>query len=143
MQTIAMRFSDKFAPEIGTIEAHQHVIEKKGFVWYGKFGSVPRKSVIENLIKSDDSRILLIHSGKNQRYWAKITDYTLETPLKDEMPGYYSTILERMHVWFKVSEFKKAPKDVMSKCIVTSSQSILSIASKESMSPFFIIETQE
>lgn len=39
MRTIALRFSNNFAPEEGTISAHEIVIAEKGFVWYGKLGS--------------------------------------------------------------------------------------------------------
>lgn len=34
MKTIALRFSNNFAPDIGTIEAHNEVIKEKGYVWY-------------------------------------------------------------------------------------------------------------
>ena len=32
LKTIALRFGDKFAPEEGTIAAHNKVIESKGYV---------------------------------------------------------------------------------------------------------------
>ena len=38
--TIALRFADTFAPSIGTIQAHQEMIDKNGHVWYGKLGSI-------------------------------------------------------------------------------------------------------
>lgn len=40
----------------------------------------------------------------------------------------------------KVSRFEKAERNVMSKCVVASSGKTLSIASRHSMSPYFIIE---
>ena len=39
MRTIALRFAETFAPECGTIAAHQHMIDRHGFVWYGKLGN--------------------------------------------------------------------------------------------------------
>ena len=39
MRTIALRFSNNFAPDIGTIGAHIQLIAKMGYAWYGKLGS--------------------------------------------------------------------------------------------------------
>ena len=33
MRTIALRFSNSFAPECGTIKAHEELISLNGFVW--------------------------------------------------------------------------------------------------------------
>ena len=33
MKTIALRFGEQFAPECGTIAAHQQLISEKEFVW--------------------------------------------------------------------------------------------------------------
>ena len=40
----------------------------------------------------------------------------------------------------KITEFVEAPKDIMSKCVVTSSGQLLGNVSKHSMSPYFKIE---
>ena len=39
MKTVALRFSDNYAPEEGMIFLHQQLIDKYGYVWYGKFGN--------------------------------------------------------------------------------------------------------
>ena len=39
MKTIALRFADNIAPKDGTIAEHEKIIERYGFVWYGKFGA--------------------------------------------------------------------------------------------------------
>ena len=72
MRTIALRFADKFAPEEGTIKAHQRVIEMYGFVWYGKMGNAVSQTILKELTANEKPRILLIHSGKPDRYWAYI-----------------------------------------------------------------------
>ena len=36
MKTIALRFGEHFSPACGTIAAHQEIIDKSGYVWYGK-----------------------------------------------------------------------------------------------------------
>ena len=39
MKTIALRYSDNYAPEEGMLYHHKQIIEKYGYVWYGKFGN--------------------------------------------------------------------------------------------------------
>lgn len=63
MGTAALRYAENFAPEYGTIAAHQDVIKREGSVWYGKFGSPISALVAGELLKTDDPRILLIRSG--------------------------------------------------------------------------------
>ena len=52
MRTIALRFSNNFAPEIGTIAAHEEVIKKKGYVWYGKLGCRVSKKSVKDILKN-------------------------------------------------------------------------------------------
>ena len=139
MKTIALRFGDHFAPECGTIAAHQVLIDKLGFVWYGKMGSSVATDMIEELKAQGDAKILLIHSGKFDRYWAYVSDIKKEIPNLEEIPEYYRDMADSFKTWFKITKFEKAPKDIMAKCIVTSSGNRLGNVSKHSMSPYFKI----
>lgn len=141
MYTIALRFSEKFAPEEGTIIAHESLIKTNGFVWYGKMGSAMANEKINIVLNQPNPRILLIHSGTMKRYWAYISDITKEKPAYSQFPNYYHSIADNFHTWFKVYRFEKADKDIMSKCRVVSSGQVLTLASKHSMSPYFFIET--
>jgi len=73
VKTIALRFGEHFAPECGTIAAHQAVINQYGFVWYGKMGAAVSTKVIQFIMENEQPRILLIRSGKAERYWANLT----------------------------------------------------------------------
>ena len=84
----------------------------------------------------------MIHSGKQERYWAYITEVSHALPTMNEIPEYYRDISVSFRSWFKVKTFEKAPHDVMSQCIVVSSKRTLSEASRLSMSPYFIIDYQ-
>lgn len=143
MKTIALRYSEKFAPEIGTIAAHKQLIESLGYVWYGKLGSPISGKIASEVMANKDPRILLIHSGKIDRYWAHIIGVSRTTPPKEEIPEYYRNMSEKFNFWFKVKYFEEAPKNVMSNCYVASSGNGLSEASKYSMSPYFIIVINE
>ena len=139
MNTIALRFSNNFAPDIGTIGAHEELIKKKGFVWYGKLGSrISDKSSLR-IMENDNPRILLIHSGGTDRYWAYIDKIQHETPNRNDIPSYYRNQVNKFKSWFRVIRFESASKDVLSHCFVLSSGAVLSNASRHSMSPYFII----
>lgn len=140
MKTIALRFGEAFAPLCGTIKAHEEVIKKYGYVWYGKLGTPVSKKVTEDIMKEQVPQILLIQSGKAKRYWAFIEKIQRDIPPLDEIPEYYRRNSQKFKTWFKVRSFVEANKDVMSQCIVVSSKAQLSEVSKYSLSPYFIIE---
>ena len=139
MRTVALRFAESFAPECGTIAAHQEVIDDLGYVWYGKMGSSVSNTVVEDLLSQENPRILLIRSGKADRYWAYITEVSRESPVMG-IPAYYSEKKELFHTWFKVYKFEPAPKDIMSKCMVASSGKKLGEVSRFSQNPYYIID---
>lgn len=72
MKGVALRFFEKFAPEDGTIAEHQKIIDEIGYVYYGKMGNPVSDKNIQMLIEQDEIRLLLIHSGKADRYWATV-----------------------------------------------------------------------
>lgn len=137
--SIALRFADNFAPDCGTIAAHQHVINKRDSVWYGKFGSPVSKAKADAVLSQDDPKVLLIHSGRKDRWWAHVDAITRETP-QDGYPDYYGNDLSKFHCWFHVTRIEPAERDVMSKWVVVSAGRPLSSASRHSMSPYFFIE---
>lgn len=142
MKTIALRFGEHFAPPCGTIQAHQEIIDRLGYVWYGKLGSKVSARIIDEITNNENPRILLICSGRVGRYWAYISAVSGECPERGTSPDYYRDKTGRIKTWFKVVKFENAEADIMSKCIVASSGSTLSEASKHSMSPYFKIEVQ-
>jgi hypothetical protein len=143
MKTIALRFAENFSPECGTIAAHQDLINRFGFVWYGKLGTPISAKIRSEILSAESPKILLISSGKADRYWAFVTEIQRETPPMEYIPGYYRDMSENFKSWFKVVSFESAPKDIMAQCIVTSSKRPLTEVSKYSLSPYFIIEAHE
>lgn len=143
MKTIALRFGEHFAPECGTISAHEEIIKKIGYVWYGKMGASVSDKMISEIMSAEVPKILLIRSGKTERYWAKIEKIQHDVPNKMEIPEYYRDTAGTFKTWFKVIAFEIATKDVMSKCVVASSGNPLGEVSKHSMSPYFKINYQE
>ena len=143
MRTIALRFSDQFAPQEGTIKAHQALIDRYGSVWFGKLGLPVSEKAVGYICQSETPKILLIHSGKAERYWAYINTIQRESPPSHLIPEYYRNKSDRFHTWFHVLSFEKADKDILSKYIVISSGQLLSSVSRSSMSPYFIVEYED
>lgn len=140
MRTVALRFAENFAPECGTIAAHNALIDQIGHVWYGKLGSPVSYKTAGEILDDDEPRILLIHSGSQDRWWAHVEKIQRETPPLSEIPGYYRDSADDFGCWFKISEFEPAEHNVMPRCKVVSSGKVLSSASRHSMSPYFIID---
>jgi len=143
MNTIALRFSNNFAPPIGTIAAHQDILALKGFVWYGKLGSTISTQVADMILKNDDPRILLIHSGSIGRYWAYVDAIQREVPPLADIPEYYRHMVKDFKTWFRVNKFENAHQNILTQCKVASSGKVLSDASRHSMSPYFIIKVED
>ncbi len=143
MKTIALRFADNIAPKEGTIAEHRKIMDELGYVWYGKFGAKVSEKIKSEILASEDKRILLIHSGTNNRYWFQIVDISYKTPELKAIPEYYREIAGTVRTWFKVVNIVRAEKGVMAKCTVASSGSPLSAVSRHSMSPYFIIDYDE
>lgn len=143
MKTIALRFGETFSPSCGTILAHQKVINELGYVWYGKMGNTISDKVIKDIMSNENPKILLIQSGKTQRYWAYISEISKINPPLEHIPQYYRDNSSKFKCWFKITKFESAPKNILRKCLVVSSSQPLGEVSKHSASPYFIIETLE
>ncbi len=142
MKSIALRFSENFSSGDGTILEHQKILIQKGYVFYGKMGSPVSKKNRDLVLAEKNPKILLIHSGGAKRYWAYIDEIVDERPSYDVFPEYYHGISEKFKTWFRILRFEEAPRNVLSVCTVVSSGAMLSDASKHSMSPYFLIETE-
>ena len=142
MKTIALRFSEQIAPMDGTIANHQTIIDRLGYVWYGKMGTPVAIKVAQEILDNESPKILLVSSGHLERYWAYITEISREKPKYKEFPEYYHNLSDKMNTWFKIVRFEKAPNNIMSHCYIASSNNTLAVASKVSMSPYFIIRTE-
>ena len=143
METISLRFGEHFTPKCGTVAAHQKIIDELGYVWYGKLGSKVSKDSLLNIMKLNNPKILLISSGKSERYWAYLSEFSYEQPANNEFPQYYADKTDSIKTWFKITRIEPAKKDVMAMCHVISSGKTLGDASKHSMSPYFKIRFEE
>lgn len=143
MLTIALRFAENFAPESGTIAEHERLISQYGFVWYGKLGTPVSQKVIKAIMSNESPRILLIRSGKAERYWLYVSKIIREKPELIYVPEYYRDQADSFKTWFQVTKIEAAETWILSKCKVHSSDRPLSEASRHSLSPYFIIDAPD
>ena len=118
MLAVALRYAETFAPECGTVLAHEKIINEKGYVWYGKIGLPLSDKVIAKLLSENVPRLLLIQSGGTHRHWAYISEVRKQKPLEEGIPQYYGDLVEKVKTWFIVVRFEEASKDVMARCRV-------------------------
>ena len=63
MKGVAFRFFEKFAPEDGTIAEHQKIINRLGYVYYGKMGNPVSDKNIHMLMEQDEIKQYLLKKG--------------------------------------------------------------------------------
>lgn len=143
MRTIALKFHDNFWPMRSMFDEHQSYLSANGFTWWGKTGVPISKKVASEVLASDDLRVLLIHSGEKDRWWAHVDQIVYDCPNEAFIPSWYHDNLGNYNCWLRVTQFEPAPKDVMSWCLVASSGKPLFRASSFSRSNYFIIDYLE
>ncbi len=139
MITLALRYTDRFAPDCGTIQAHNKLLEQYGFVWFGKIGSRLSDKSCSLVLDNPNPKILLIHGGKTDKYWAYIDKITTEKPDLMFIPEYYHNRIDIIKTWIRIKAFETADDEIMSRCFVVSSGTTLPVASSRFISSFFII----
>ncbi len=138
MKTIALRFSDNFAPKSGTIAEHEKVLAEKGFVWYGKLGNRISPKILSSILTNGPTKILMIKAGSPERYWATLEEYSYEK--QNIHPEYYGQEVVNMNTWLKITKFEQAEVDILKRCIIPSTGNRLSDIYKKTMGSYFNIE---
>lgn len=109
-----VRFSDKWAPDDGTIMEHQKVLAEQGYVWIAKFGrsiGLSRIRALHKQIESGQPTFLVLLSTSRQspsqpRGAAfQITRVQPASPSVGDpgVPAYYSNFPLRATTWFRAS----------------------------------------
>lgn len=140
MKTIAIRYSDKIAPQNGTLFEHAQLIHQNGFVWFGKMGTPVSDKTCKSVMAARKPHILLINNGKKLYHWAIIDKIQKDTPPLDYVPSYYRNKAEVIGTWFKILKFEKAETDILTKCTMSAyGATLLTVFSRKSMNSYFVI----
>lgn len=141
MRTIALRFSDNFAPKSGTISEHKKILSKRGYVWYGKLGNKISPKIFDIILANGPVRVLFIKASSPERYWVTVDKVSYEA--QTVHPDYYGQEVNLMNTWLRITKIETADPNILEKCIIPSTGSKLSDIYKRSMGSYFNIEVHE
>lgn len=143
MKTLALKYSESKAPDCGTVQAHNELIDKFGYVWFGKFGTNTNRNIIREILESGDPKILLVSGKQKKIHWAYINEVTTELSELEAVPDYYRRDVDRVKTWFKVIRFEEVSQEILSQFIVSSSKKKLISSLERGMSSSYLIESTE
>ena len=143
MKTIAIRFSDVIAPKNGTIYEHQTIINKNGYVWFGKLGNRKiSEKIIKEIFTKRPIKILLIHTQSTKHYLALVDSIVYKCPELNLVPYYYRNNSSDFRNWFKIKQFIEIEEEELQKFYTSSGNTIANIY-KKSMGSYFIVDYRE
>ena len=90
------------------IDEHLKVMDKKGYVWFGKIGNKPTDKALVKMLEEESNYILL--KEPQNAYICRFEAYSENMPSEDEYPDYYKKeILPTRYfsLWFKLVYIKK------------------------------------
>lgn len=160
VRLLVIRYGEMVGPPEGTIRAHQDIIARAGYVWFGKLGkAIGHTTAIELLdqIRAGvPTRVLLVTkaSGTYDFHLCGLLDiaYDLPTEERGAVPAYYESEGSghrgrgwrwplRPSTWFKLSCIEPIDSQIARDVIVVSSGSTLLQALNTSMVPWMRGET--
>ena len=129
-ERLLLRFGEHLAPPEGTIAAHQGVIEKVGYVWYGKLGQpllrARVEAIVRSAINSSPGALILASSDKKSRrfYEASVAEVVWVAPGEREhrcIPAYMLGRIDGASAWFKITRLREMGTPDVSALVVASS----------------------
>lgn len=128
------------------IDEHLKVMDKKGYVWFGKIGNKPTNKALVKMLEEESNYILL--KEPQNAYICRFEAYSDKMPADGDYPDYYKTeILPTRHfsLWFKLVYIKKVDDmNLLSSVVLKSSRSpILETTSKSMASHFYTVTREE
>lgn len=135
-----LRYGDHLLKDgLGTIQLHQDVVEKMGYVWYGKFGNHIREEHVERINNEKEPVYAYFFKRMGGRQKPKLATSKLYrgrilavtnndirlTDEKEYVPSYYSDLGVDIGFWLKIEGFEKVSGHFLRELVVTSSRSPL------------------
>ena len=140
---LIIRYSDFLMK--GCIRLHMDVLEKKGYVWFGKVGKQkPSNKFVKLTLQEPKPRIILHSSTKD--YLCDISEVSYERP-DEGYPDYYNTVLfannNNPSIYFKIISFFFIDHRYLQHFVVNGSRNKLPYSLQGSMNSLFFIECIE
>jgi hypothetical protein len=119
---LLIRFSDNLASSEGTIKEHLKIIDKYGYVWFGKFGRKIGKLIQNQIyaqIKNEKESYLFLCKAKDKKYIyiSKILDIkkSIESEEFNKVPLYYRHKVNMVSLWIKIENFWQYKRSLLRK----------------------------
>lgn len=136
---LVLRYSLSLKKDI--IELHKELIEKNGYVWYGKLGSVTSPKIIAETFVAKKPALLLYTRGN--AYLCGIEQITEKKPI-DGYPQYYDDELLCPSCYYKLTSIDRVDESILDHLYVRSSKRLLSnTLSRQCTSSCFFVSYEE
>lgn len=136
---LVLRFSFSYRNDI--IEQHKNLIEKNGYVWYGKLGAVISNKIINEIMIAKKTAILLY--SKWHAYLCGIEEVSANKPQKG-YSAYYDEEYIFAGCYYKLTSIDEIDERILQHLIVRSSGRYMSdTLSKQCSSSSFFVSYEE
>jgi hypothetical protein len=146
---LVVRFSDNLFGVGDVVAKHNAIVEKRGYVWFGKIGTTISNSRMNDLnsqIKNGMPTYLYLVKGNRKKsafYRAHLLLITRELPRGESkaIPPYYSTkaLRQHMNAWMQVSQIVPADPSSMKNLQAISSVFPIQETLVRSSSGYFLV----
>lgn len=134
---LLMKYSDVF--EKNVVNIHQEILNRTGYVWYGKVGATPSLKTL-NLISKKGEYFCILHSSKTGSYLCSFTEFSDIIP-QNGYPEYYEKYFSNkgfFKVFFKLNRMVRLPENFHTNFYLASSGENIMNALNYSMGSMFI-----
>ena len=136
---LLLRYSTDLKSSV--IEEHSCIIEKYGYVWYGKLSGITSDSILSAVMSADTPGIILYKKGK--AFLCELADFTTSKP-KEGYPKYYDDEYIFPCCYFKLKSIDEISMDLFEDIYVRSSKrSLKEVFSKQCMSSSLFVSYKE
>lgn len=136
---LVLRFSLSIKKDI--IELHQQMLDKNGYVWYGKLGTVTSPKIVAETFVAKKPALLLYSKGK--AYLCGVSEITGNKP-QGGYPRYYDDEYIFPGCYYKLTSIDEVDEEILDKLIVRSSKRFLSdTLSRQCTSSCFFVSYEE
>lgn len=137
---VLLRYSEKVAPQPGTIELHKKVLKNHGHVWLGKVGKPVGSFFLEKLQSQTKAKqptyIFLVNwlsRGEYAVHAGLVHDFKRRESEVDYYPTYYKRFYGSISTWFKISKIIKLDSKILKKLQGKSSMLPINLSLRSSM----------
>ncbi len=136
---LVLRYSLSYKKNI--IDLHKELIEKQGFVWYGKLGNETSQKIIAEIFAAKNPALLLFK--KDKAFLCGVEEITGNKP-QSGYPKYYDDEYICPGCYYKLTSIDEVEVDIINELIVRSSKRLLSdTLSRQCTSSCFFVSYKE